>query len=365
MPNISGDVIFLSFMEYKVNKVLIQLSNLRPVKALYSRDNKYDTNRQRLAPSPCWDAGALWAIKCPRNIYLLSFIFNNFEISITLVSVVVFSQRPSLMMFFMLLHENKQILGRFRRAPHRQILALITKLNFTPWKSCYKYKINAIGLWSRKLFSFLLSIQQPRLLDSLRAVFSSGLVDTFRYFSLLATTNPCDIWHLPFVLSCRTNLHIFWVVFGFLSSVFFFSLRGCFCGTLSCFCRIASVSCSFVHIWHVRCENFFNITVNSWCRLRNYGSSKKVCPGNVRICVWAGWKINQQQSSWSDELIMWVHWKKFFKVLFAILVTIISLILFQLNVLKDKQPLNFCQLIGLLNACSIFIYIIQQHHYIW
>jgi len=53
MPNISGDVIFLSFMEYKANKVLIQLSNLRPVKALYSRDNKYDTNRQRLAPSPC------------------------------------------------------------------------------------------------------------------------------------------------------------------------------------------------------------------------------------------------------------------------------------------------------------------------
>lgn len=188
------------------------------------------------------------------------------------------------------------------------------------------------------------------------------------YFSILFTaSHHKSMWHLalalrPVLPNKFTHLLSCFRVpfFGF-----FFSLRGCFCGTLSCFCRIASVSCSFVHIWHVRCENFFNITVNSWCRLRNYGSSKKVCPGNVRICVWAGWKINQQQSSWSDELIMWVHWKKFFKVLFAILVTIISLILFQLNVLKDKQPLNFCQLIGLLNACSIFIYIIQQHHYIW
>jgi len=136
------------------------------------------------------------------------------------------------------------------------------------------------------------------LLDSLRDIF----LGVCGYFSILfAASHHKSKWHLALALrpvlgeQIYTSFELFSVFF--LGSLLFL-VRDC--STLSCFCRIASVSCSFVHIWHVRCENFFNKTVNSWCRLRNYGSSKKVFLGNVRFCIWVGRKINQRQSSWGQ-----------------------------------------------------------------
>lgn len=169
---------------------------------------------------------------------------------------------------------------------------MTTKLNSLPPE--YKSKISAISLpyspsntvlplVRRLLFcwpkTFLISsstnINTNRRPLAFEIYSRRFLFFFFRTFSwvLLAFFRHKPNWHLALALN-STELnkftHPLGCIYSFFSNLFSFSLSG--------FCHITSVSCSFVHTFACQLRSFgvfifffFNKTVNIWCRLRNYG----------------------------------------------------------------------------------------------